>query len=799
MDDSQALRLYIQNGSAAAFAELVRRHINLVYSSARRQVRNTHLAEDVTQTVFILLATKAGTIQNPATLCGWLLKATAYAARDALKLQRRRQIHEQRAAKMASSMKNLETETTWEQIAPELDAALSRLNQRHQSIIALHFMEGQTFGEVGRTLGISEDAARLAGARGLAKLRKMLGSTGGVIPAVTLGTLLTAHATEAAPMALVTSVTGSTTSLAGSSAALHVARSIAMASKIAQAKIVATAIAALLLLVTLSAGILHSAGGLQAATPTTSQPQGGPAATPAQSPNNWTVTFRNGGTVELIGVSIYPAQWWQPDGSPMTEVPADLSAFWGNEGPAHRGPLFDHLALAIVRNCVDGHKVYTLADINGLVGKPDLVTQKSAGSNMDYLYNEADGKKGRITFFMNSNGNLRTVGWGEANDEFLKKIKAAPPATQNNPENPSISQSISRYPGDGQTWWKPDGSPLTEVPKGTTVSEMYDPFDEPRQVYQFALRLKNFPQDGFYPRLFAYGQARASLGVELRPESEGPDQIVYATVKLDPNQKMTELHFEFSSDPWEEIDTAADGRTVLNDASDTAKLFRGSGTIDINGKTGLRAGGVTEPTAGGDHECRSVAIAHDGTEHPLSGRTWIGEVEGGLDELLTYDLPLNEVDHFRTSTRRALFTPGGLFTIRWVSLQPGIHTDVAVDPGWIKQRPRPNLVARDSAVDDALTLIVQAIDSKDIDTAAPLCAALKAEVARRIPMTKGEPYEFEVAEGQAVLDELSVALNNHDLVAAHSLLDFGNQNGKPFKLKVMADIFDQLPANPANE
>ena len=72
-DDSDLLRRYVETGSEAAFAELVQRKVNLVYSVALRQVQgDAPLAEEVTQTVFIDLARKARSLARHATLAGWL-------------------------------------------------------------------------------------------------------------------------------------------------------------------------------------------------------------------------------------------------------------------------------------------------------------------------------------------------------------------------------------------------------------------------------------------------------------------------------------------------------------------------------------------------------------------------------------------------------------------------------------------------------------------------------------------------------------------------------------------------------
>src|SRR5215472_8298092 len=94
-DDLELLRDYARNDSEEAFAALVSRYVNLVYSVAVRQVRDSHLAEEITQAVFIILARKARSFDDKIILSGWLCRTAHFASVNVLKIQRRRERREQ--------------------------------------------------------------------------------------------------------------------------------------------------------------------------------------------------------------------------------------------------------------------------------------------------------------------------------------------------------------------------------------------------------------------------------------------------------------------------------------------------------------------------------------------------------------------------------------------------------------------------------------------------------------------------------------------------------------------------------
>src|SRR5436190_18994927 len=148
MDDMALLRQYAEERSESAFAALVARHINFVYSAALRQVRDPHLAHDVAQAVFIILARKAGSLSPKTILSGWLFNTVRFTAAAQIKSAVRRKQREQEAHSMSLNEQS-SPDPHWARIAPLLDDALANLNHKDRQAVLLRYLENKSLAQVG--------------------------------------------------------------------------------------------------------------------------------------------------------------------------------------------------------------------------------------------------------------------------------------------------------------------------------------------------------------------------------------------------------------------------------------------------------------------------------------------------------------------------------------------------------------------------------------------------------------------------------------------------------------------------
>lgn len=218
--DLQLLARYARHHAEDAFAEIVRRHLGLVYSAARRQVRSPQLAEEVAQSAFTDLARNSRRLAPDTVLTAWLYQVTRRTAIDVVRREARRQLREQIATEMNALNAESGTgrEPAWSEIEPLLDEAMDALDDTDRAAVLLRYFENKSLREVGQQLGVSDDAAQKRVSRAVERLREFFAKRGVTVGAGGLAAVISANAVHAAPAGLAVTIS-TAAALAGTSLA----------------------------------------------------------------------------------------------------------------------------------------------------------------------------------------------------------------------------------------------------------------------------------------------------------------------------------------------------------------------------------------------------------------------------------------------------------------------------------------------------------------------------------------------------------------------------------------------------
>jgi RNA polymerase sigma factor (sigma-70 family) len=208
--DLELLQRFARDRAQDAFTELVKRHVNLVYSAALRQVRSPQLAEEIAQSVFADLARDAAKLKPDTVLVAWLHTVTRRMAVDVIRKESRRQLREHFAHEM--NITNA-PDVSWQQIEPLLDEAVAELDETDRAAVLLRYFENKSLREVGATLGTSDDAAQKRVSRAVERLREFFAKRGVTVGAGGLVIVISANAVQAAPLGLATTILAATSGI----------------------------------------------------------------------------------------------------------------------------------------------------------------------------------------------------------------------------------------------------------------------------------------------------------------------------------------------------------------------------------------------------------------------------------------------------------------------------------------------------------------------------------------------------------------------------------------------------------
>lgn len=245
MSDDELISAYVNHRAEDAFADLVRRHVALVFGTAMRQLGNRSLAEEVTQDVFLALSKKAGSLGKFPTIAGWLHQATLLQCRHRLRSELRRQ---RREKLIEGDLPTLEGQSSLSALLSFLDEALLNLPERERTVLILRFLEERTLREVGEALGLSEETARKRVDKSLEMLTSFFRKKGFAISALTVSSPLFTIAAQGAPPGLAATTLAAALGGAPASTVLSAYKILNVITMTAAKKITLTSVVILLLI-----------------------------------------------------------------------------------------------------------------------------------------------------------------------------------------------------------------------------------------------------------------------------------------------------------------------------------------------------------------------------------------------------------------------------------------------------------------------------------------------------------------------------------------------------------------------
>lgn len=206
--DFEQLQRFTRAGEQSAFADVVRRHLDLVFATAMRKVEDPGAAQEVAQNVFAALGRKAWQFAPDDSLPAWLHKTALFQSNTWLRGELGRRRREQTAAELATTMNTAEHPSAFQELVPLLDEALLSLREKDRTALLLRFYENQSLREVGAAFGITEDTAQKRVQSALEKVTDFFKRRG--FKTATLAAVAAAleHSASTASAAVATSLVG---------------------------------------------------------------------------------------------------------------------------------------------------------------------------------------------------------------------------------------------------------------------------------------------------------------------------------------------------------------------------------------------------------------------------------------------------------------------------------------------------------------------------------------------------------------------------------------------------------------
>ena len=185
-EDEAALIRAAQGGDEPAFAELVRRYQRAVYRVGYGLTRNPADADDLAQETFVRAYRARGRFRADEPLYPWLSRIAVNLAYSLFRRRRRRPETPieplVEAGHQWAGDDDPERDTADRERHEQLQASLAELSKEHQTILVLRVVEGLSYDEIARTIGVPVGTVMSRLSRARAELKTRLRARTGESP-----------------------------------------------------------------------------------------------------------------------------------------------------------------------------------------------------------------------------------------------------------------------------------------------------------------------------------------------------------------------------------------------------------------------------------------------------------------------------------------------------------------------------------------------------------------------------------------------------------------------------------------
>lgn len=202
--DHAALHHYSQSADPRAFEVLTLRYQSMVLATCRRVLGNTADADDAVQETFLRLARNAGEVRS--NVAAWLHACALRISIDQQRKQSAQRRAEERATRTAAALAGDDSASTWRELEPLIDDALSKLHESDRDLIVSRFLVGRSQKEMAAEAGVNPGTIHRRIDAAIARLREQLRVSGCAVGA---GAFVAALAHAPAPAQASTALAGS--------------------------------------------------------------------------------------------------------------------------------------------------------------------------------------------------------------------------------------------------------------------------------------------------------------------------------------------------------------------------------------------------------------------------------------------------------------------------------------------------------------------------------------------------------------------------------------------------------------